>query len=87
MTLHPHDDAGHAMYEEQHSAAPDPNPFIECDGGCGESYPWRDYWKPRVNQMENPRKQKWYCDDCKARKRKMERIRRYNRQLGEFRDG
>lgn len=45
--LHPNDDAGHAIYEEQHRGHPDPNPYIECAGQCGESYAFKDYWQPR----------------------------------------
>lgn len=71
--LHPNDDAGHAMYEEQHSAAPDPNPYIPC-AGCEERFKFEDYWKPRyVNPDDaNPQEDTWLCDDCKEHERRGE---------------
>lgn len=74
------------MYEEQHRAAPDPNPSIEC-AECGEPFSWMDYWKPRVTgdgRIENPHEDPWLCDPCHERKARLERRRENNRELAEW---
>lgn len=82
MSLHPNDDAGHAMYEEQHRGHPDPNPNIECAGDCGESYPFKDYWQPRYVEPDDvdAHEAEWLCDDCRAVKERREA----NRDLAAF---
>lgn len=82
--LRPNDDAGHAMYEEQHSGHPDPNPYIPCAGECGDRFKFEDYWKPRYVEPDDvtPHEVEWLCDDCK----RLERRREQNRDLEAFTD-
>lgn len=80
--LHPNDDAGHAMYEEQHRGHPDPNPNIPCAGDCGDEYPFQDYWEPRYVEPDDadPMEDDWLCDDC----RDLRERREANRDLLEW---
>lgn len=83
-SLHPNDDAGHAMYAEQHSGHPDPNPYIPC-AGCGDRYKFEDYWQPRYVEPDDvdPHEAEWLCDECLA----IEQRREANRDLEAFADG
>jgi hypothetical protein len=53
---------------------PDPNPTIPC-GVCGESFPFKKYWEPRVidgERVTDPRNETWRCDDCEQTKNRGE---------------
>lgn len=83
--LHPNDDAGHAMYEEQRThGGPDPNPYIPCAGDCGDRYKFEEYWKPRYVEPEdaNPHEDEWLCDNCLTLKQRREN----NQDLEAFTD-
>lgn len=64
--LHPDDDAGHAIYEEQHRGHPDPNPAIPC-ADCGDRFAFLEYWQPRYVEPDDadPVEDEWLCDGCK----------------------
>ncbi|ELZ96212.1 hypothetical protein [Haloferax sulfurifontis] len=69
---------------------PDENPRIDC-ADCGESFAWRDYWKPRVvegDRVEDPRTDEpWRCDDCHERHERLTRRRENNQTLETFAEG
>lgn len=67
---------------------PDENPRIDC-ADCGESFAWRDYWKPRYVEPDDvdPRTATFRCDDCKERHERQKRRRENNQTLETFAEG
>lgn len=62
----------------------DRNPRLPCHE-CGETFPWRGYWKPRVEgRIENPHTDEWLCDSCHHARVKLERRETANRALTEW---
>jgi len=73
------------LQPDQHQPI-DRNPSLECDGPCGESFDWQEYWKPRYTLGE-PRKALLLCDECLSVAIEYhDRVTR-NRQLTEFQGG
>jgi len=47
------------------SAQPiDRNPTLQCQGQCGRSFNWQDYWKERYLLSDDPRTAPQHCDEC-----------------------
>lgn len=87
--LHPNDDAGHAMYEEQRThGGPDPNPLMPCHG-CRENYRWGHY-KNHGKAPEKPGDD-MLCAACNGfgtvGTNSVEARRENNRDLEEFTSG
>jgi len=64
---------------------PDENPSVDC-ADCGESFNWRDYWKPRYVEPDDvdPRTATLRCDECRERHERLTRRRENNQTLEKF---
>lgn len=81
----PMDDVAENIRNERRGGPVDRNPYMDCER-CGESFRWKDYWKPRIDdgRIENPHEEPFLCDSCHEEKTRLERREANNRSMQEF---